>query len=80
MEYIPNNDFTAVFVAQDKDTKEIKYINLEFKGNGFSYPDNSNDSIQELIKLAKDEATLYNLIPIDVCEIIADGNSLWNEA
>lgn len=75
-------DFIAIFVCQDQDTKELKYFNKEFANEKGYYPENNKEDIQELIDSlgCSEDLELYNLKPLDVCEIVtSDGLSLWKE-
>ena len=75
------SDFTAIFIALEHKTNNIRYINYSFSNDYEVYPTNCKEDIQDLIQeIKKDADFCYNLDVIDVCEIMdINGNTLWNE-
>ncbi len=74
------NNFIAIFICLEYLTNDIKFINYEFNGNGYKYPENNAEDIKELISLAKENSIFYGYKLIDVCEIIdSDGICIWKE-
>lgn len=74
-------DFIAVFVLMEYGTQDIKYINKEFAGNGYSYPKPNIEDTKTLISLVQDEFKKDGYEAIDVCSIIATDTAkeVWSD-